>query len=161
MSFLDCLNRTLKLEGGYSDNPADRGGATNYGITQKTFDEHGGGGVDVRFIRPSQVEKIYFEVYWVPARAEMFPAIEDLHFDAAVNHGVMRAIKFLQEAVGVAADGKLGPVTVGAYELADKSLVRARYMIARYRFYGAIAARDRTQRIFLTGWLSRLAEFPA
>lgn len=163
MTFDECLAKTLTLEGGYSDNPFDHGAATMWGITQKTYDawrqSNGQSIRKVNFLEHEEMRKIYKEHYWLAAKCEAFTDLADLHFDAAVQHGARRAVMLLQEALGVAPDGVLGNVTMGAWRLSDAAMVRARYIIARYRFYGRIAAKDRTQRIFLTGWMNRMECF--
>lgn len=170
MTFRDALTFTLPWEGGYVDDPDDRGGATNRGVTQATYDawrhENGKARRPVRKIEDAEVEEIYRTRYWHAARcddvAARAPRLAAAHFDSAVNHGPARAAMFLQRAVGAAADGKIGPATLAALDAAlhaggDRAVV-ARYLAARRAFYEAIVARDSTQKKFLKGWMRRVEE---
>lgn len=164
MNFDQCLAPVIKREGGYSNHAADRGGATNMGITQRTYSawraERGLGYVDVRGLDHAEARQIYLENYWKPARCDDLPAeIRDIHFDTAVNSGVARAAKMLQESARVEQDGQIGPVTLAAVSAMAPDLLRARYIAARYKFYGEIIARDRSQLAFIVGWLNRMKEF--
>lgn len=162
--FDDAVARVLKREGGYVNHAHDRGAATNYGITQRVYtmwrNDYGLGYMDVRNISRSEAKAIYLERYWRPACCDALPpAVRDIHFDAAVNHGVKRAALLLQEAAQVDQDGHIGPQTIGACEAMAPTFLRARYIAARYRFYGEIVNRDRSQLVFIVGWLNRMAEF--
>lgn len=162
--FETLVNRVLKREGGFVDIKADRGGATNYGITQRTYtmwrNDHGLGYMDVRNITQAEARAIYLDNYWKPARCDDLPAeIRDIHFDAAVNHGVNRATLLLQEASMVEQDGNIGKVTLSAALGMAPGYLRARYIAARYRFYSQIVARDRSQLAFIVGWLNRMSDF--
>lgn len=164
MTFDECVNKVLKREGGYSDHKADRGAATNMGITQRVYtmwrNLRGLGYMDVRGLTHSEARLIYLENYWIPARCDDLPlGIRDIHFDAAVNHGVRRAALLLQEAAQVDQDGYIGPQTIGAAQAMVTGYLRARYIAARYRFYGEIINRDRSQLAFIVGWMNRMQEF--
>lgn len=163
-AFEQAFERVLKREGGYIDHPADRGAATNLGVTQRTYtmwrSRRGLGYQDVRLLGRGEARLIYRDNYWEPARCPLLPAaVQELHFDAAVNHGTRRAAVLLQEAVRVDADGVIGPQTLAACQDMPPDLLRARYLCARYRFYGQIVARDRSQLAFIAGWMNRMAEF--
>src|SRR6516225_7672433 len=94
-NFEACLKEVLKSEGGYSNNPHDPGGATNHGITQRTYDIYRAGvkRQDVRHITPFEVEQIYRRYYWDPILGDELPYGYDYSvFDAAVNSGPRQAI---------------------------------------------------------------------
>lgn len=100
--FRQALDHVLNYEGGFVDHPRDPGGATNKGITQVTYDSwRRGKGLDprsVRLIEQLEVEQIYFEQYWLRVGAHQLPpALAFVVFDAAVNHGVGRALTWLSE----------------------------------------------------------------
>ncbi len=159
------IEAVLRREGGYVNHAADRGGATNMGITQRVYTDwlarHGNAWADVRGLTRAAAVAIYRELYWLPAKCDQVPdAVRDIHFDASVNHGVTRAAKLLQEAAGTAQDGVIGPATLAAaaHDYTPAAL-RARYLAARYRFYGRIIARDRSQLAFIAGWMRRMEEF--
>lgn len=165
MSFETALAVTLKFEGGFSDHPADRGGRTNFGITQKSYDAwnaaHQFIPKDVKDITPAEVSDIYLQAYWHPAGCDRLPEkLAGLHFDAAVNHGCGRAIKFLQASVGAKADGNFGPLTMEAVDRAVQDLgeigVCQLYLVQREQFYKQIVERDPTQQVFARGWQKRV-----
>ena len=164
MEFDDLIGGILKREGGYVKHTSDRGGATNMGVTQRVFSDwlasHGQQYRDVRTLTKDEATKIYFELYWKNSNCPALPpSIRDIHFDAAVNHGVRRAALLLQAAAGATQDGAIGRLTIKAAFDISQDLLRMRYIVARYRFYGAILARDKTQLVFAAGWMARMAEF--
>jgi len=92
-NFDTCLAFTLKEEGGYSDNPADPGGATNMGITLATYrqwaDNPTLGPVQVQDMTERTATAIYRSLYWNPLRADALAAGVDLSvFDMGVNAGM-------------------------------------------------------------------------
>ncbi|QIG75019.1 putative endolysin protein [Rhizobium phage RHph_I3_18] len=119
--FERSLTKVLVSEGGYVNHPLDPGHATNRGITQRVYDayrqRHGLQPVPVRNISSSEVEAIYRSNYWELARCDMMPAgISYVVFDGAVNSGVAQSVKWLQRALGVAADGVVGNATLAAIQ---------------------------------------------
>jgi lysozyme family protein len=158
--FRSALAITLRYEGGYVNDPDDRGGATNYGVTQDTYDAWRiGQGLDVRPVRKiehTEAQDIYFQSYWIKGNCEALPwPLNAAHFDACVNHGVAGATRILQRAVGVAADGRFGPVTRAAVSAADKDLLFRDMLLERLQFYDDIVDGRPSQVKFLRGWLKR------
>ena len=167
MRFDDCLKVILRFEGGYSDDPTDRGGSTNHGITQKTYDSYrydlGFSDRPVKLITDDEVTSIYKMRYWFAAKCPVLPEPIDLYtFDASVQHGPSRAIKQLQRALGVAEDGLWGPHCIDALNeeiAADRIKELASHLIAiRLDFYDAIVDHDPTQERFIVGWKSRMTK---
>jgi len=164
MNFDDVIGALLKREGGYVDHPHDHGGATNFGITQGVFTEwlarQGRPWRSVKNMSEDDASRIYFMQYWLPAKCtDLPPGIRSIHFDSAVNHGVARAARLLQEAAGAEPDGVIGSKTMASIALMSPELLKSRYVSMRYRFYGRIIKRDRSQLDFIVGWLSRMEEF--
>jgi hypothetical protein len=96
--FDEALAVVLRFEGGYSDDPDDPGGATMRGITQRTYDawrrRQGFPVRPVRTISDAEVRAIYREEYWQPAGCDTAPwPLALVLFDAAVQHGVRRALQ--------------------------------------------------------------------
>src|SRR5262245_1898784 len=117
-SWPGSIVKLIGSEGGYSDHPADNGGKTKYGITQKTLDQwrktHPGH-PSVAQLNRSEAEQIYKAWYWDRCKCDRLPAgLDYLVFDAAVNSGPEQAAKWLQRAVDVTADGVIGPKTIAA-----------------------------------------------
>ena len=160
MSLQTALDFTLQREGGYVNNPRDRGGATNYGITQRTYDSwqisHGEQRKDVRYIDMETVSAIYEHDYWNAAHCDSMPdKLGIVVFDTAVNSGVSHAIKALQECLGIGPDGVWGAKTATALQDADESTLVASYIDARRDYCEDIVERNPGQTVFLKGWLAR------
>lgn len=157
--FERALSRVLVHEGGYSNHPLDPGAATNRGVTQRVYDayrqRHGLQIVPVRNISSSEVEAIYRASYWDLAKCDLMPAgVSYVVFDGAVNSGVAQSVKWLQRALGVAADGVVGNATLAAiqnYGNMDR-LVDA-ICDRRLAFLKAL----KTWKTFGRGWASRVA----
>jgi lysozyme family protein len=159
--FEPALAFVLRWEGGLVDNPADPGGRTNKGITQKVYDawrqQQGEPPRDVQQIEDSEVSTIYQAQYWTPASCESLAAPLALaEFDTAVNMGVGRAIRFLQTAVKCTADGSFGPHTQQAIAACDPGDTLVGYCNARESYYKQLVAQNSDLNQFLKGWLNRL-----
>jgi len=159
-----CIKIVLGNEGGYVDHKNDRGGATNYGVTQKTYDDFckmtGRHKKPVKSISMEEVELIY-STYWKDAHCSYMPEPLDCQiFDAAINHGPKRAIKILQRALGVADDGICGKQTLGAVHeevvIGGIDSLCHQYLNERAAFYDQIIENDPSQAVFAKGWVNRV-----
>lgn len=153
-SFAAALAFTLQAEGGWSDDPADPGGATMKGITLATFRQHYPGSTvdDLRDISDDQVADIYRTGYWNAVKGDDLPAGVDLSvFDMAVNAGPGRSIRLLQGVVGADPDGVIGPETMGAVAAQDHGSTIERLRDAQQQYYGSLPTFDR----FGAGWTNR------
>lgn len=138
--FKKALNFVGTVEGGYSNNPLDRGGATNKGVTQRTYNQWRKVRClpiqDVRKITNEEAENIYYQFYWCEAGCNNYtPKFAILAFDTAVNMGTGRIKEFLQAA---------------EYKYPDK------FIEARKNAYYRIVEKNPSQKVFLKGWLNRL-----
>ncbi|WP_027036514.1 glycoside hydrolase family 108 protein [Mesorhizobium ciceri] len=117
-NFARALALVLKSEGGWSDNPADPGGATMKGVTLTNFRRYvraNATKADLRKITDAQVATVYRRFYWdAVLGAELPDGVDYAVFDFAVNSGPSRAAKYLQAVVGVVQDGRIGPATIAA-----------------------------------------------
>src|SRR5215469_11770514 len=126
-AFYTCLAFTLREEGGYVDDPADPGGATNMGITLATYrewsDDPDLGAAQLRGISDRTARAIYRSLYWNPLRADALPLGVDLSvFDMGVNAGIWRSARLLQRALsftGEEVDGCIGPEILAAAAKGD------------------------------------------
>jgi lysozyme family protein len=158
--FDDALRFVLRWEGGLSDDPADSGGRTMKGVTQRVYDVwRAGQGLppaDVAAISDQELGVIYQKNYWEKAFCDALRVQLNLvQFDTAVNMGPVRAVKILQDAVGVETDGAFGPATQQACNACSPPDAVARYCSIRealYRRFADAPGQDR----FLSGWLNRL-----
>ena len=168
----EMLNTILKHEGGFVNDPDDRGGATNFGVTQATYSEWLGRKATVDEVRRMDIDtakEIYRANYYFKPRINGFPEPSQAQiFDCAVNHGQKRAIKFVQTVVNLAdielivVDGLNGPKTMKAAERAYEAM--GGYFInaiadERIDFYHRIVAHNSSQKKFLKGWLRRANSF--
>ena len=115
-NYVIALTHVLKSEGLWSDDPQDSGGATMKGITLSTYREWKRNPhiskEELRVIPDEEVYNLYKELYWNKVQGDYLPAgVDYAVFDFAVNTGVGRATKLIQEAIVVTADGVLGPAS--------------------------------------------------
>lgn len=118
-NFERSLDAVLHHEGGWSDHPRDPGGATQKGVTLATYRRYKPGATknDLRNISDAELERIYRDGYWDAVRGDDLPSgLDYAVFDFAVNSGPARAAIYLQNLVGAAPDGKIGPLTLKAVE---------------------------------------------
>lgn len=159
------LNRLSEREGGYVDNPYDRGGPTKYGITLNTLSKWRGYTVskeDIKELTKKEANEIYNEEYWIKPGFNTLEGDErviELLFDSAVHHGASNAIKMLQEALHLKKDGIIGPRTRNAVKWHSDNEVLAKMIGARLRFMARIVANDPSQSEFILGWSNRLIGF--
>lgn len=150
----NIATREQRRKVGYVNIPQDRGGETKYGIAQVSHPE-----IPVRDLNLYGATAVYFYKFWLKGRNDQLPyPITIIHFDGCVNHGVGRAAKFLQSAVGVEPDGGIGPVTLDAVMATDPVTIIQNISDGRKRFYNAIVRNNPSQEMFLDGWLRRINE---
>lgn len=155
MNFKDSLNKLLQHEGGYVNHPKDPGGETNYGITKRTAVAFGYEG-SMKDIPMSVVEAIYKKAYWDEIKADMLPdGVRHHVFDAAVNSGPIRAIRWLQQAVGENTDGFIGQRTINAVAANDPKTVAAKFNAIRLKYLTSLD----TFPTFGKGWVRRVADY--
>jgi lysozyme family protein len=158
--FEQCLAFTLKEEGGFVNNPADPGGATNFGVTLATyrhFESNPELSVDdIRAISSDTVTAIYSTLFWNAMRCDAYAAGVDLMvFDEGVNAGCARSIRMLQAALGFLLDeqdGFAGPVTLGAAAKADTASLITSLFNRQASYYQSLP----TFTTFGHGWMNRV-----
>lgn len=155
-----AFEAVIKSEGGYVNDPHDHGGETNLGVTKGAWSEYLGRSIndgEMRALTKDVVKPFYKSRYWDKVHGDELPAgLDYAVFDFAVNAGPGRAAKFLQTAVGVTADGAIGPGTMAAVAAADPKQAMAAFSKAKTDFYHGLVERNATQEKFLKGWLARV-----
>lgn len=156
-NFKTALSLVLVHEGGFSDHPADPGGATMKGVTQKVYDNYrtkkGEPPRPVKRITVAELEEIYRRQYWAALHADDMPSgLDYCLFDYAVNSGPGRAAKDLQRALGVNADGIIGMATLRAAGEADDGRLINDICDRRLRFLKSL----KTWKTFGRGWEERV-----
>jgi len=173
-SFEYAFVKTLGAEGGYSDNPFDKGGETNWGITKAVFEDALRRGIisgtsDIRFLTIAQARAIYKIDYWFPIKLDMVlnQEIAAEIFDTAVNMGRSRAIKIVQESLNflgekLDVDGIIGKLTLIAIQKWINKDVRALFVCLngfQFMKYVDIVRNDSSQIRFSRGWTKRIATY--
>ena len=160
------LDEVLRREGGYVNHPADRGGPTKYGITGKTLGDwrrlgRAATAKEVTALTAEEARAIYRRRYVTDPGFEAIAhePLLALLVDAGVHSGPKRAVEWLQTALGLTADGILGPRTRAALGQADSDVLYRRVLATRLRFLGRLITNDRRQAAFAAGWMARVAEW--
>jgi lysozyme family protein len=158
--FERALAQTLEFEGGKANHKKDRGGKTNYGITQARYDKWRIANKlptrSVDLILWGELAMIYAE-YWKEASCDALPApLATAVFDMAVHSGAPAARITLQRALGVRDDGVIGPITILAANNAPDAVLK--FLKKRGDFIQGILIEDPSQVIFLENWINRLLD---
>ena len=155
-------------EGGYVNDVDDPGGATKYGISLRYLKgkgelgdlDHDGDidGDDIKLVDKEVAGSLYYMDFYQPVFADSYDSARAalLIFDHAVNAGVRGAKKLLQRAVGVEADGIIGPKTLRAVDNADTSELIQKIAAERIHYYSAISTTKPKLKKFLKGWVNRV-----
>lgn len=175
--------KTLKWEGGYCNVAGDRGGETIFGIARnmhpklslwnimdtykkdfesfskanyKELEKQCLGNTDFK----KKMDSFYREEFWDKIKGD---CIESQHvanalYDFAVNSGVSRAVKSIQEVLGVVVDGNLGNKTLEAINKQEGKALCNKLCDKRKAFFEAIAKKGQNAK-FLNGWLNRVKDF--
>lgn len=152
MDFDAAFTKLLGNEGGYSNNPADPGGETNWGITKRVAVANGYTGAMID-LRQDQAKTIYKNKYWDVCACDAMPESTRFDvFDTAVNSGPVQAIKLTQRALKIMDDGVLGPATLAALQAADATL-SGKFNGYRLEFMTSLP----TWETFGKGWARRIA----
>jgi lysozyme family protein len=176
MASFDAFFPTLlKHEGGFVNDPADPGGATNKGITMATFQSCARRylGIEptlanLKALTDAQAGKIYKPLYWDKARCDdiKLQELANIVFDFQVNAGDKGA-KLLQEVLNdlgakpqLAVDGDIGEKTITALRGMSQKRVYRRYKHRRVDYYNDLVVKRPALGKFLKGWLNRVNSFP-
>ena len=122
-----ALPLILTFEGGFSNDPADAGGATNHGVIQAEYDEYrtrkGLQTQTVEAISQNEYTDIYLNDYWLPSKCDqMDDKLAIVMFDTTVNNGAGRAAKILQRPLESPWMAPLVPTPWQCWRLETKKL---------------------------------------
>lgn len=148
------------IEGGFSNDSRDPGGATCLGVTKAVWEEFTGKPAtieDIRALTPAKVSPLYAARYWNPLHcSDLPPALALVVFDFGVNGGVSRAAKYLQSLVGASQDGVVGPATLAKVQgfIASHGVSDAvrQYQQLRRTYYRSL----KNYGVFGKGWMARV-----
>jgi len=160
-NFARALQLVLVNEGGWSDNPADPGGATMKGVTLANFRRYvkpSATKADLRAISDDQLAVVYRRFYWDAVLGAQLPdGVDYAVFDFGVNSGPGRSATYLQAVVGAVQDGRIGPATLAAVAARPPAAVINGLQDSRLAFL----KRLKTWPTFGRGWESRVASVRA
>ena len=152
-----------KWEGGYSDNPNDRGGATNSGVTLAVYQSVYGKNKtknDLKRMTNDQWNYIFTKLYWNKWKADEIKnqSIANILVDWVWMSGY-GTIKKIQSLFGLTADGIVGNKTISYINSHDQEEVFNKIWNRRKQFYESLVKNNPSQKVFLKGWMNRLNTF--
>lgn len=157
-NFWKAFAAVLKHEGGYVNHPLDPGGMTNLGVTRAAWQSWTGRKVaedEMRALTPEDVSEFYRRRYWDAIRGDELPSgVDYAMFDAAVNSGPARAIRWAQAVARVDQDGKIGAKTLEAVKAADPEKFIEAYCSQRLGFMKRLPI----WKTFGRGWRTRVTD---
>ena len=155
-TFDEIIEQVLEHEGGYVDDPTDRGGQTKYGISKRAYPDE-----DIKALTVERAKELYKRDYWDRFKVDNLPdRIRHIYFDMCVNMGGGRATKILQEACNsknsykIDVDGGIGKNTIKASANLEDFRLRA----YRVMFYAELVMKKPEQMKFWVGWFRRSCE---
>lgn len=171
----ELIDDLIEREGGYANHPADRGGPTNWGITEAVARRQGYAG-EMRTLPRCDAAAIYKRLYWLKPRYDAVaghaPALAAELFDTGVNMGTGAATGFLQRALNalnregadypdLAIDRQIGPATITALHAflkkrgaGGESILLKAVEALQGAQYITIAEARPSQEAFVYGWLA-------
>lgn len=182
MSSFDIAQKfTAEWEGGLSDDAADRGGLTHWGVSMAFLSdlEYSSRGAHllrslgvsplpvtrktIKALTQKQAEAIFKSEFWDKLGLDTLPVqMAVLLYDAAVNTGCGQSVRLAQRGYNVAGvgtsievDGKLGPITRKALTEHNIKEVRQGILDVREIFYRDLVIKNLSQSVFFRGWLNR------
>jgi lysozyme family protein len=163
-NFEQALASVLKSEAGFQSDPHDdgnklpdgRAGCTNLGVTQAAWETYVGHPVtwnDMKALTSEKIAPFYKRKYWDVVHGDELPTgVDYMAFDLAVNTGPGRAVKLLQEAIGVTPDGVLGPLSLLAIHNIPAKQMIERFTDTKEKYYKSL-----NNPTYEHGWLNRVA----
>ena len=153
ITFEQIIDKVLEHEGGYVNDPYDKGGETNFGIAKRWYPD-----VDIKNLTKSDAINIYYNNYWKPSKVDHLPNdLKATYFDMCVNMGQRQAVKILQQAINsrkmnkIEEDGVIGEITIENAARISKRRLQA----YRCLFYGRLVSEEPEQERFYFGWYKR------
>jgi lysozyme family protein len=147
-----AIKLTLQNEGGFTDNPADSGGATNMGIEQRDLPY-----INIQDLTEAQAINYYDDHYWSALYSQIeSQLVANKIFDFGVLFGVGTAVKFLQEILNITVDGVFGEGTLAEVNNTDEVSLLKAYKVEMVKYVLAIGADNPKDREFVAGWIKRI-----
>lgn len=154
------FDEVMRSEGGFvlTDISGDLGGQTYAGIARKPNPSWVGWKLIDDGVMPNKTMVMdFYKTIWNSVKCDNLPAgVDYLVYDFAVNAGAGQSAKLLQRAVGVPADGGIGPVTLAAVNSKDAKELIDLFTEQKEAFYNLIVKNRPEQVKFLKGWMNRV-----
>lgn len=151
-----ALDKVGLIEGGYVNDPRDPGGETNHGVTLKFLQSvrKGATSADLKALTKDAARELFDEHFVKkPGLDKLADVVQAEAIGLAINAGPAQAIRVLQRAAGVKADGVIGSRTIEAVAALTNDKVKE----AVDNFYIDLVQKRPDLRVFLKGWLNRSA----
>ena len=163
-NFERAFTELIGIEGGYVNDPTDRGGETKYGISKRSYPH-----LDIRNLSLQDAREIYYKDFWqVNGLDDILKYEVALElFDTGVNMGVGIASRFLQDALNLMnrngqnfrdlkVDGQIGPATISAYRKVDDRILLKVLNGLQFSRYKSICEKNPSQEKYFNGWMKRV-----
>jgi lysozyme family protein len=150
----NVIAAVIKREGGYVNDPKDPGGETKFGISKRAYPH-----LDIASLTEADAAGIYERDYWLSPGINRLGTLRgEAVLDFAVNAGQAQAVRTMQRALRVTADGKLGPQTVAAACALSPRAFWTAFVLERLLFYVSVILARPTSLKYLRGWFRRALE---
>ena len=151
-NFDKAIDEVLVNEGGYINDPSDKGGETKFGISKRAYPN-----VDIKNLTTGEAKAIYKKDYWDKIKGDDIKSDLTAYeiFDTAVNMGIRTAGKLAQIVLKVYPDGIIGNKTLNALNSIDEDVFISNYKLAKIARYIYITKKNPKNRKFFFGWINR------
>ena len=160
-TFEIAFNDVIIKEGGYTNDPNDRGNwtsgvigkgelkGTKYGISAMSYPN-----LDIKNLTIDEAKSIYYRDFWVKCRLDLMEPVLSLQlFDSIIQHGSTRTIKLLQQALGTTPDGIIGSKTISLIKESNQKELALKFISQRLSYYTQI----KTFNLYGKAWVNRMA----
>jgi lysozyme family protein len=162
----DAIDEVIETEGGFANHKKDRGGATKFGVTKKTYEAYMSKQTgepykatvkEMRQMKVETAKDVYKTMFWNEIDGDKIKNYDVAHtlLDQAIHSGPTTAIKRIQKVLGIEEDGHMGEATVNAINAADESELLDLFLDETEKNYRKIVKNNPSQKVFAKGWKKR------
>ena len=167
--FEEFAGKLLQEEGGYVNNPLDKGDPTKYGVTllvwkERGHDKDGDGDIDaedIKLLTEEDACEVAKKIFWDYFQADKInnQSVAAFIVDWGYNSGRKTVAKKLQQVLHIEDDGIVGDGTLNAINNADQHSLFDRLKTSRHEFIENIIERKPDQIVFYKNWFNRINSF--
>jgi len=168
-SFEGFASKVLHLEGGYVNHPADKGGATKYGVILSTWKQYGydkdkDGDIDaddIKVLTEDDARYIAKKVFWDFFQGDFIlnQSVAEFIVDWGYNSGRVLVARKVQKLLNVSVDGLIGVQTLKIINALPQQDLFEALKTARRNFIDALVKEHPNQKVFYKGWMNRINSF--